>query len=88
MKKLLLKLIGFYRRSISPYTPPCCRFYPTCSAYAQEAISRYGAGRGGLLALKRLLRCHPFSKRERFDPVPTLEQKGKKPILPHEEENP
>lgn len=79
MKKLLLKLIGFYRRSISPYTPGCCRFYPTCSAYAQEAITRYGALRGGKLALKRLLRCHPFSKRERFDPVPTLEKKDKDP---------
>ncbi len=88
MKKLLLKLIGFYRRSISPYTPACCRFYPTCSAYAQEAISRYGARKGGALAIKRLLRCHPFSKRERFDPVPTLEQKVKKSSLLSEEENP
>ena len=85
MKTLLLKLIGFYKRCISPYTPPCCRFYPTCSAYAQEAISRYGAWTGGGLALKRLLRCHPFSKRERFDPVPTLNRKEK---TPSKEENP
>lgn len=76
MKRLLLKLLGFYRRNISPYTPPCCRFYPTCSAYAQEAITRYGAWTGGKLALKRLLRCHPFSKRERFDPVPSLKEWG------------
>ena len=76
MKKLLLKFIGFYRRSISPYTPACCRYYPTCSAYAQEASTRSGAWTGGKLALKRLLRCHPFSKRERFDPVPTLEKRG------------
>ena len=84
MKGLLLKLLGFYRRSISPYTPPCCRFYPTCSAYAQEAITRYGAYRGGKLALKRLLRCHPFSKRDPYDPVPTLEQKDN---VPSKEEN-
>lgn len=86
MKTLLLKLIGFYRRCISPYTPPCCRFYPTCSAYAQEAISRYGARKGGALALKRLLRCHPFSKRERFDPVPLLAQR-KRSSARSEEEN-
>lgn len=85
MKTLLLKLIGFYKRCISPYTPACCRFYPTCSAYAQEAISRYGAWTGGRLALKRLLRCHPFSKRERFDPVPTLNRKEN---TPSKEENP
>lgn len=72
MKTLLLKLIGFYRWKISPYTPACCRFYPTCSAYAQEAILRYGARKGGALAIKRLLRCHPFYKGARFDPVPTL----------------
>ena len=76
MKGLLLKFLSFYRRNISPYIPPCCRFYPTCSAYAQEAITRYGAWTGGKLALKRLLRCHPFSKRERFDPVPTLQKRG------------
>ena len=76
MKGLLLKFLSFYRRNISPYTPPCCRFYPTCSAYSQEAITRYGAWTGGKLALKRLLRCHPFSKRERFDPVPTLQKRG------------
>ena len=73
MKWLFLKLITFYKRCISPYTPPCCRYYPTCSAYAEEAIKLYGARKGGWLALKRLLRCHPFSKREKFDPVPRLE---------------
>lgn len=70
MKKLLLAMIGFYRRHISPVTPPSCRFTPTCSAYAQEAISKYGAWKGSWLALKRLLRCHPFYKGDFYDPVP------------------
>ena len=70
MKKLLLCLIAFYRRCISPYTPGCCRFRPTCSAYAYEAINKYGALKGSWLALKRLLRCHPFYKGDPYDPVP------------------
>ncbi len=70
MKKLLLKLILFYQRHISPVTPACCRFRPTCSAYALEAITKYGARKGGKLAMKRLLRCHPFYKGEIYDPVP------------------
>ena len=77
MKWLFLLLIRFYQKCISPCFSPCCRFKPTCSAYAEEAITRYGAIRGGWLATKRLLRCHPFSKREMFDPVPTLESKKK-----------
>ena len=56
MKGILLALIRFYRRAISPYTPPSCRFRPTCSAYAYEAIQKYGARKGGVLALKRLAR--------------------------------
>ena len=70
MKKLLLSLIAFYRRCISPYTPPTCRFAPTCSAYAYEAIGKYGAKRGLKLACKRLCRCHPFYKGDTHDPVP------------------
>ena len=70
MKKLLLKFIQFYRKNIYPYTPPSCRFTPTCSQYAYEDINKYGALKGGFLALKRLLRCHPFSKADPFDPVP------------------
>ena len=70
MKKLLLSLIRFYQRHISPCTPPSCRFTPTCSAYAYEAITKYGAMKGGWLALRRLLRCHPFYKGDIFDPVP------------------
>lgn len=70
MKNLILKMIDFYRRGISPLTPPKCRFTPTCSAYAYEAINKYGAIKGGWLALRRLLRCHPFYKGDPFDPVP------------------
>ena len=70
MKNLLLRLIGFYRRSISPHTPRNCRFVPTCSQYAHEAITKYGACKGGWLALKRLLRCNPFYKGDLYDPVP------------------
>ena len=70
MKWFFLKLISFYRNCISPYTPKSCRFTPTCSAYAYEAINKYGAIKGSWLALKRLLRCHPFYKGDPFDPVP------------------
>ena len=69
MKRLLLLLVQFYRSCISPLTPPSCRYYPTCSAYAMEAIERYGARRGGWMALRRILRCHPFH-RGGYDPVP------------------
>lgn len=70
MKKLFLLLIRFYQKCISPYTPPSCRFTPTCSAYAYTAIQKYGALKGGYLALRRLLRCNPFYKGDYFDPVP------------------
>ena len=72
MKKLLISMIRFYRRRISPLKPPCCRFIPTCSEYAFEAIEKYGAVKGGWLALKRICRCHPlhFGEHEFYDPVP------------------
>jgi len=72
VKTLLLTLIRFYRRHISPHFPPSCRYIPSCSAYAMEAIEKYGAAKGGLLALKRLSRCHPFHKGDHdfYDPVP------------------
>ncbi len=70
IKRCLLGLIRFYRKAISPLFPSCCRFTPTCSQYALEAIEKYGPAKGGWLALKRILRCHPFSKRDPFDPVP------------------
>lgn len=69
MKRLCLRLIRFYKKNISPALPPCCRFLPTCSEYAYEAIERFGVFRGILLGLWRLLRCNPFSKGG-YDPVP------------------
>ena len=68
-KRLLLWLVRFYRKSISPMHPPCCRFIPTCSQYALEAIEKYGAFKGGFLALRRILRCNPLFKGG-YDPVP------------------
>lgn len=72
MKRLMLWLIRFYRKYISPMTPPACRFIPTCSEYALEAIEKYGPFKGGFLAGKRLLKCHPFHRHKTFeyDPVP------------------
>lgn len=68
-KRALLALIRFYRRQISPATPPACRFIPTCSEYALEAVQKYGALKGGYLAVRRILKCHPFHKGG-YDPVP------------------
>lgn len=72
MKAVLLWMIRFYRKVISPTRPPCCRFIPTCSAYALEAIEKYGAWKGGFLALCRILRCNPFHRQKsiEYDPVP------------------
>ena len=72
MKGFMLASIRFYRRYISPTRPPCCRFIPTCSAYALEAIEKYGAVKGGFLALRRILRCNPFHRQKsiEYDPVP------------------
>lgn len=72
MKRLLLALIRFYRKNISPARAPCCRFIPSCSTYALEAIEVHGALKGSLLALWRILRCHPFHRDKNYiyDPVP------------------
>ena len=69
MKRLLIALVKFYRRYISPLKPPCCRYTPTCSQYALEAIEKYGALKGGWMAFRRILRCNPFHKGG-YDPVP------------------
>lgn len=68
MQKILLKLIEGYSKFISPLFPKTCRFYPTCSAYAYEAIKNFGAFKGTYLAIHRILRCNPFFKGG-FDPV-------------------
>lgn len=72
MKRLLLVLIAFYRHYISPLSKPHCRFIPTCSTYAMEAIEKYGAKKGSYLAFRRLCKCQPFHKQEtiEYDPVP------------------
>ncbi|MFN8361741.1 MAG: membrane protein insertion efficiency factor YidD [Candidatus Kapaibacterium sp.] len=62
MKTILIVLIHGYKRLISPMLTPSCRFYPTCSVYAIEALEKYGAFKGSWLALKRIARCHPFHK--------------------------
>ena len=69
MKSVLIAMIRFYRKYLSPLKQPCCRFIPTCSEYALEAVSKYGAWKGGWLAVKRICKCHPFHKGG-YDPVP------------------
>ncbi len=69
IKRLLKGLISFYRIFISPVLPPSCRFYPSCSAYAMDAVETHGALKGSAMAMKRLLRCHPFNAGG-YDPVP------------------
>lgn len=71
MKRAMLGAIWFYQKNISPLSPPKCRFIPTCSQYALEAVEKYGAVKGGFLAAKRLSHCHPFYKGGKiYDPVP------------------
>lgn len=74
MKNLILWLINSYRLFISPLFAPSCRYHPTCSKYALEAVERFGAMRGSWLAIKRILRCHPFHPGG-YDPVPPLKSK-------------
>ena len=69
MKRALISCVRFYQRNISPLSPPCCNYVPTCSQYALEALEKYGAAKGSALAAKRFLRCHPFHKGG-YDPVP------------------
>lgn len=70
LKKLLLSLIWVYQNGYSRYKSPCCRYIPSCSDYAVQAITKYGAIKGGYLTIKRLLRCNPWAKRGIYDPVP------------------
>ncbi|GAB6934951.1 MAG: membrane protein insertion efficiency factor YidD [Bacillota bacterium] len=69
VKAATLALIRAYRRWISPLKPPVCRFYPSCSAYAYEAVAKYGVRRGLALAFRRVMKCHPFHPGG-YDPVP------------------
>lgn len=68
-KKFVLGLLAAYRQLISPWVGPACRYLPTCSQYASEAVERYGVARGGLMGLRRILRCHPLGG-SGYDPVP------------------
>ena len=72
MKKFLIGIIRFYQRYISPMKKPCCRFYPSCSSYAIEAIEKKGVLRGGFMSVWRVLRCNPFGKGG-YDPVEKIE---------------
>ncbi|MGN7410796.1 MULTISPECIES: membrane protein insertion efficiency factor YidD [unclassified Sporosarcina] len=74
MKKLVLLLIRFYQKMISPLTPPSCRFYPTCSHYGVEAVETHGVVKGMWLTIVRISKCHPFHKGG-FDPVPAKKEK-------------
>ena len=73
MRRVTQAPIHFYRKVISPLTPPSCRFYPTCSMYALEAIEKHGAAKGSWLAVKRIARCHPFHAGG-YDPVPPVNE--------------
>lgn len=75
VRMVLLALIRAYQLAVSPVLGPACRFHPTCSHYAVEAIERHGSWRGGVLAVRRLLRCHPF-RAGGYDPVPTETRVG------------
>ncbi|MBV7275775.1 membrane protein insertion efficiency factor YidD [Clostridium sp. PL3] len=68
MKEFLVFLIKFYRKYLSPLKRPCCRFYPTCSQYAMDALEKYGVLKGGFMAIKRILRCNPLNEGG-YDPV-------------------
>lgn len=68
MQRMILLLLSAYKRWLSPLLPPACRFHPTCSEYAIEAVRRHGAARGGWMALRRLARCHPLNPGG-YDPV-------------------
>ncbi len=73
MKRAVIRLIQLYQKGISPHFPPTCRFVPSCSSYAIQAIDRFGVLKGGWLAVKRLSRCHPWGGHG-YDPVPEKEK--------------
>lgn len=73
MKQILIALIKFYRKHISPHKPPTCKFYPTCSQYGLTAIERFGALKGSLLTIWRIIRCSPLTSGG-YDPVPEVKE--------------
>ena len=79
MKKFVIGIILFYRRYLSPLKSTKCPYFPSCSQYGLEAVQRYGAVRGGLLSIWRILRCNPFSKGG-YDPVPSINNKKEKKL--------
>lgn len=74
MRAVAIALLKAYKRCISPLLPPACRFYPTCSEYAMTAIAKHGLLRGGILAAKRLSKCHPLNPGG-YDPVPGMPER-------------
>ena len=80
LTKFFCFLIRAYQKCISPLFPPSCRFKPTCSAYALEAIQKYGPGKGLILAIRRILRCNPLS-RGGYDPIPKIKKLERKMII-------
>lgn len=87
LKKIVIAAIRYYQKYISPMKPPCCRFIPTCSQYAIEAVEEYGVWKGGLLALIRLSKCQPFHRQKSilYDPIPKYKSviDGKYKRIPH-----
>ena len=77
MRRLLIWLIRFYQRAISPLTPPCCKYTPVCSVYGIQAISRFGALKGTAMTVWRILRCNPFASGG-YDPVPEKKENWKR----------
>jgi putative membrane protein insertion efficiency factor len=73
MKRVVLSALRFYKAQVSPALPPACRYTPTCSEYAIEAVERYGAWRGSVMAIRRVIACNPFA-RGGYDPVPQKAQ--------------
>jgi len=73
VKRILILIVKVYRKTVSPLLPPSCIYTPTCSAYAEEAIQKHGAVRGSVLAVKRILRCHPWHTGG-YDPVPEVKK--------------
>jgi len=86
MKKIIVEVIKFYRKYISPMKTTKCPYYPTCSEYGLEAVETYGVLLGGLMAFWRILRCNPFTK-GRYDPVPEIKSFSIKQIMQSRRKN-